>query len=49
MCVSKSCNNMLSLSSKSIGNTNNSTAETVEEEFKQYHAASILFYSRYLL
>ena len=40
---------MLSLNSKSTGNTNNSTTETVEEEFKQYHAANILFYNRYLL
>jgi hypothetical protein len=40
---------MLSLNSKSIGNTNNSIIETVEEEFKQYHTINILFYSRYLL
>ena len=49
MCVSKSYNNILSLNSKSTENTNNSTTETVEEEFKQYYTANILFYNRYLL
>ena len=34
MCVSKSYNNILSLNFKSTGNTNNSTVETAEEEFK---------------
>ena len=36
---------MLSLSSKSIGNTINSTAETIEE-FKRYFAVGILFYGK---
>ena len=49
MYISKSCNNILSLNSKSTENTNNSTIETTEEEFKQYYTANILFYSRYLL
>ena len=49
MCISKFYNNILSLNSKSIKNTNNSTVETIEEEFKQYYTANILFYSRYLL
>ena len=49
MYINKFYNNILSLNSKSIKNTNNSTIKTVEKEFKQYYAANILFYSRYLL
>ena len=43
--------NILGLGSKSIGNTNSSSAETLEEEFKQYHIVYMFFivddYSRH--
>ena len=35
---------MLSLGSKGIGNANNSTAETLQEVFKRYDAAGMLFH-----
>ena len=37
---------MLSLGSKSIGNANNSTTETLQEVFKRYNTVGMLFYGR---